>query len=104
MTILPSKEQIDLFGEATTRRNKADKVRGTILPMLKVTYGETGNCYWEGDTYIVRAIESNKRILDMSRLISVLTSHNVKSPVTLIDMCHVEQTYPTFRVQLVPTL
>ena len=104
MTTLPTREQIDLFGESTTRRNKADRVRGTILPMLKVTHGETGNCYWEGHTYIVRAVEANKRTLDINKLIGVLASHNVKSPVTLIDMCHIEQTFPMFRVQLVPTL
>ena len=36
--ITPTVEQVDTFGEATDRKNKADKVRNAVYPLFKLSY------------------------------------------------------------------
>ena len=104
-SIIPlTTEQIDTFGEATAKRNQAEKVREAVLPILKLTYQETGNRFFEGNSWIVKASDGMKRTLDVYKLIEVLSAVGVKEPATLVDGCYTEATFPTFRVQTVPTL
>ena len=105
MTMIPlTTEQIDTFGEATAKRNQAEKVREAVLPLLKLTYQETGNRFFDGDSWIVKASDGMKRTLDVYKLINVLSAVGVKEPATLVDGCYTEANFPTFRVGLVPSL
>lgn len=104
ITLRPTTEQIDLFGEATSKRNNAEKVRESVLPILKLSYEETGNCVFEGNHWVVKAADGRRRDLDVYKLIEVLSELGVKEPATLVEGCYTEQTFPTFRVQPIPTL
>ena len=55
IALRPTTEQIDLFGEATHKRNNAEKVRDTVLPILKLSYSQTGNSVFEGSHWVVKA-------------------------------------------------
>ena len=100
----PTTDQIDLFGEATSKRNNAEKVRESVLPILKLSYEETGNSVFEGHHWVIKAADARRRDLDVHKLINVLAELGVKEPATLVEGCYTEQTFPTFRVQPIPTL
>jgi len=100
----PTTEQIDLFGEATSKRNNAEKVRESVLPILKLSYEETGNCVFEGNHWVIKASDGRRRDLDVHKLIEVLAELGVKEPATLVEGCYTEQTFATFRAQPIPTL
>jgi len=100
----PTTEQIDLFGEATSKRNNAEKVRESVLPILKLSYEETGNCVFEGNHWVIKVSDGRRRDLDVHKLIEVLAELGVKEPATLVEGCYTEQTFATFRAQPIPTL
>jgi len=104
IALRPTTEQIDLFGEATHKRNNAEKVRDTVLPILKLSYSQTGNSVFEGSHWVVKASDGRRRDLDVHKLIEILASQGVPTPATLVEGCYTEQTYPMFRAQPIPVL
>jgi len=104
IALRPTTDQIDLFGEATSKRNNAEKVRESVLPILKLSYQETGNSVFEGNHWVVKASDGRRRDLDVHKLIEVLAELGVKEPATLVEGCYTEQTFSTFRVQPLPSL
>ena len=102
--ITPTVDQVDTFGEATDRKNKADKVRNAVYPLFKLSY-ETANVgLFKGNHWLVKAAMTNRRTLDVYRLIEELNKLNIESPATLVDSCYAENTFPTFRASPIPTL
>ena len=102
--IKPTVEQVDQFGEATDRRNKADKVRNAVYPLFKLSFEQSNIGLFEGNHWLVKASTTNRRALDVHKLIEELAKLNVETPATLVESCYTEATYPTFRVSPVPTL
>jgi len=102
--IKPTVEQVDQFGEATNQRNTADKVRNAVYPLFKLSYEQSSIGLFEGNRWLVKATTTNRRSLDVHKLIEELAKLNVETPATLVESCYTEGSYPTFRVSPIPTL
>ena len=102
--VKPTVEQVDQFGEATHRRNSADKVRNAVYPLFKLSYEQSSIGLFEGSRWIVKASTTSRRSLDVHKLIEVLAELKVEAPATLVESCYTEGSYPTFRVSPIPTL
>lgn len=102
--ITPTVDQVDTFGEATHRKNKADKVRNAVYPLFKLSFEQANVGLFKGNHWLVKASTTNRRTLDVYRLIEELAKLKIDSPATLVDSCYAESTYPTFRASPIPTL
>jgi len=102
--IQPTVEQVDQFGEATSRRNNADKVRNAVYPLFKLSYEQSSISLFQGNHWIVKASETKRSGIDLHKLIETLADLGVKEPATLVESCREETVYPTFRASPVPTL
>jgi hypothetical protein len=100
----PTREQIDLFGDATDRKNQADKVRNAVYPLFKLSYESDRMALFLGEKWQVRAYDTSRSSLDVHKLIETLAAMGVDSPAQLVDGCYAKQTYPSFRATPIPVL
>ena len=102
--ITPTADQVDTFGEATDRKNKADKVRNAVYPLFKLSYEQNNIGTFIGDRWQVRASDTTRSSLDLHLLVETLKKLGVEAPASVIDGCYTKSTYPAFRATVIPTL
>lgn len=102
--LTPTPDQVDTFGEATDRKNKADKVRNAVYPLFKLSYEQNNIGTFIGDRWQVKASETTRSALDVHMLIEALATLGVEAPARLVDGCYTKSTYPSFRTTAIPTL
>jgi hypothetical protein len=102
--IQPTVDQVDQFGEASSRRTMADKVRNAVYPLFKLSYEQSSISLFQGNRWIVKATQTKRSGIDLHKLIETLAELGVKEPATLVESCREETVYPTFRAQPIPTL
>ena len=100
----PTREQVDLFGDATDRKNQADKVRNAVYPLFKLSYEQDHSALFLGSKWQVKAYDTSRSQLDVHKLIETLASLGVETPAQLVEGCYVKQTYPSFRASPIPVL
>ena len=102
--ITPTVEQVDTFGEATDRKNKADKVRNAVYPLFTLSYEQNNIGTFVGSRWQVKAAETTRSSLDVYMLIETLAKLGVEAPAQLVDGCYTKNTYPSFRATPIPVL
>lgn len=102
--LTPTPDQVDTFGEATSQKNNADKVRNAVYPLFKLSYERNNIGTFVGSRWEVKAYDTNRSSLDVHKLIETLASLGVETPATLVEGCYVKNTYPSFRANKIAVL